>query len=92
MVRIANAVKMHRRFPNLFQLPPTNRRKNLESGDIVKIIADAERIWVIIDEKHETESGKITYDATVDNNMVSGVLKVGDPIKIHPYNIIDIDD
>lgn len=81
-------------FCDKFYLPEREKRQNLRTGDIVKLIfrfeddefAQVERMWVVVS---ETNNGEFT--GILDNEpFKKGCLKVGDEIKFNYKNVLKI--
>lgn len=81
-------------FGNKFYLPECEKRQNLRTGDIVKLIfrfedgefAQVERMWVVVS---ETNNGEFT--GILDNEpFIKGCLNVGDEIKFNYKNVLEI--
>ena len=79
-------------FCDKFYLPEREKRQNLRTGDIVKLIfrfeddefAQVERMWVVVS---ETNNGKFT--GILDNKpFTKGCLNVGDEIKFNYKNVL----
>lgn len=77
-----------------FYLPEREKRQNLRTGDIVKLIfrfeddkfAQVERMWVIVS---ETNNGEFT--GILDNEpFIKGCLNAGDEIKFNYKNVLEI--
>ena len=81
-------------FGDKFYLPECEKRQNLRTGDIVKLIfrfeddkfAQVERMWVIVS---ETNNGEFT--GILDNEpFIKGCLNAGDEIKFNYKNVLEI--
>ena len=81
-------------FGNKFYLPECEKRQNLRTGDIVKLIfrfkdgefAQVERMWVVVS---ETNNGEFT--GILDNEpFIKGCLNAGDEIKFNYKNVLEI--
>ncbi|WP_178140496.1 DUF2314 domain-containing protein [uncultured Campylobacter sp.] len=81
-------------FGDKFYLPEREKRQNLRTGDIVKLIfrfeddefAQVERMWVIVS---ETNNGEFT--GILDNEpFIKGCLNAGDEIKFNYKNVLEI--
>ena len=81
-------------FDNKFYLTEREKRQNLRTGDIVKLIfrfeddefAQVERMWVIVS---ETNNGEFT--GILDNEpFIKGCLNAGDEIKFNYKNVLEI--
>ena len=81
-------------FGNKFYLPEREKRQNLRTGDIVKLIfrfeddkfAQVERMWVVVS---ETNNGEFT--GILDNEpFTKGCLNTGDEIKFNYKNVLEI--
>ena len=81
-------------FGNKFYLPERQKRQNLRTGDIVKLIfrfeddeiAQVERMWVVVS---ETNNGEFT--GILHNEPFSkGCLNAGDEIKFNYKNVLEI--
>ena len=80
-------------FGDKFYLPEREKRQNLRTGDIVKLIfrfeddkfAQVERMWVIVS---ETNNGEFT--GILDNEpFIKGCLNAGDEIKFNYKNVLE---
>ena len=81
-------------FGDKFYLLECEKRQNLRTGDIVKLIfrfeddefAQVERMWVVVS---ETNNGEFT--GILDNEpFIKGCLNVGDEIKFNYKNVLEI--
>ena len=81
-------------FGDKFYLPEREKRQNLRTDDIVKLIfrfeddefAQVERMWVVVS---ETNSGEFT--GILDNEpFIKGCLNAGDEIKFNYKNVLEI--
>ena len=81
-------------FGNKFYLPEREKRQNLRTGDIVKLIfrfeddefAQVERMQVVVS---ETNNGEFT--GILDNEpFAKGCLNAGDEIKFNYKNVLEI--
>ena len=81
-------------FGDKFYLPEREKRQNLRTGDIVKLIfrfeddefAQVERMWVVVS---ETNNGEFT--GILDNEpFTKGYLNAGDEIKFNYKNVLEI--
>ena len=81
-------------FGNKFYLPEREKRQNLRTGDIVKLIfrfedgefAQVERMWVVVS---KTNNGEFT--GILDNEpFIKGYLNAGDEIKFNYKNVLEI--
>ncbi|EPY3962323.1 TPA: hypothetical protein ACKFTV_002206 [Klebsiella pneumoniae] len=79
-----NAQRLHRMYPNTFQVPTYEELSELKVGDLVKVCINNERFWSII----TSIKGK-TFIAEVNNHLVLNDLSVGDLIKIRFSNVFD---
>lgn len=81
-------------FGDKFYLPECEKRQNLRTGDIVKLIfrfedgkfAQVERMWVVVS---ETNNGEFT--GILDNEpFIKGCLNAGNEIKFNYKNVLEI--
>jgi hypothetical protein len=88
---LRSAEESHRENPRTFSIPRSDERRNLNVGDIVKMVFEpcqagesAERMWVIV--KKRTERGYIgelnNHPATIEN------LELGDELEFGPEHVI----
>ncbi|ORI06689.1 hypothetical protein A3835_07980 [Campylobacter concisus] len=81
-------------FGDKFYLPEREKRQNLRTGDIVKLIfrfeddefAQIERMWGVVS---ETNNGEFT--GILDNEpFIKGYLNAGNEIKFNYKNVLEI--
>ena len=88
---LRSAEESHRENPRTFSIPRSDERRNLNIGDIVKMVFEpcqagesAERMWVIV--RKRTEKGYIgelnNQPATIEN------LELGDEFEFGPEHVI----
>ena len=81
-----NAIQMHFRYPDTFQLPTTC---DIDSAPYVKICVDNERFWIKVTSKNMAQRIVI---GTVANDLITDVLKYGDIVKFDydkVYSVMD---
>lgn len=90
---LRNAEESHRENPVTFSIPRSDQRRNLQEGDVVKMIFDpcqpgesAERMWVIVKKKFQKGYlGELNnIPATIEN------LEVGTEFEFGPEHVISI--
>jgi hypothetical protein len=78
-----------------FQLPTREELLQLKEGGLVKLIFQAdggtpERMWVLVNEKHNDEKWIGALDNDPVGEELQKVIKSGDSVSFHPHDVIQI--
>jgi len=84
----ANAQKMHDMHPDTFWAPSPEELDGIAAGDFVKVCLEAakERFWC----KVATVTDVGLLDCTVDNELLTAELSLGDSVVIHRDEVYGI--